>query len=139
VWWYLTGALEITFTAALHDMNATDVGLLTITINFDPHLTQLFTPLCCGASLVIAKPEGHTDGGYMLDTMHRYGVTHYSSTPSLALVHFRGEEARKCTSLKCALFGGEQLPWEVVHLFRERVSLTLALGCTGRDFVCVGS
>jgi non-ribosomal peptide synthetase component F len=96
---------------------------LTITINFDPHLIQAFMPLVVGGGLVIATPEGHTSASYVVSTMKEQGVTHYNSTPSLALLQFAGEDARECTALRCVMFGGEQLPREVISLFAEKVSL----------------
>ena len=120
-------------TAELYGMGPEDASLLTITINFDPHLMQALTPLIIGAGLVIAKPEGHGDGDYVTQLISEQGVTHFVSTPSLALVQFQGKHATACTALRYVMFGGEQLPREVVNLFAEKVGcsvLVSTIECT---------
>ena len=117
---HLEGSVEF------YDMGPDDVGLLTITINFDPHLMQAFMPLVVGGGLVIATPEGHTDANYVMSVIKHQCVTHYNSTPSLALMQFAGEEGRECTDLRCVMFGGEQLPREVISLFAEKVSKSIS-------------
>ena len=49
-------------------------------------------------------------------------VTHFVSTPSLALVQFQGKYAKECTALRFVMFGGEQLPREVINMFDDKVS-----------------
>jgi len=107
------------------DLRPEDVSILTITINFDPHITQIFPFLALGAGLVIAKPDGHSNCGYLSEIISREGVTYFNSTPSLALIQFSGEEAKKCTTLKCAWMIGEPLSFEVIKLFSRIVSLLL--------------
>ena len=116
---HLEGSVEY------YTMGADDVGLLTITINFDPHLMQAFMPLVVGAGLVIATPEGHTNATYVMSAIKQQAVTHYICTPSLALMQFAGDEARECKSLRSVMFGGEQLPREIISLFAEKVGLLL--------------
>ena len=57
-----------------------DTVMLTITINFDVHIIQLFPPLLVGAALVVAKPTGHTDPAYIVDIMVQHHVTAMMST-----------------------------------------------------------
>ena len=110
-------------TVELYGMGPEDTSLLTITINFDPHLMQALPPLVIGAGLVIAKPDGHADGDYVTSLISEHHVTHFVSTPSLALVQFQGKHARECTALRFVMFGGEQLPREVINMFEEKVRL----------------
>ena len=110
-------------TAELYSMGPDDASLLTITINFDPHLMQALPPLVVGAGLVIAKPDGHADGDYVTGLISQQRVTHFVSTPSLALVQFQGKHAKECTALRVVMFGGEQLPREVITLFEDKVSI----------------
>jgi non-ribosomal peptide synthetase component F len=109
-------------TAEMYSMGPDDASLLTITINFDPHLMQALAPLVVGAGLVIAKPDGHADGDYVTGLISQQRVTHFVSTPSLALVQFQGKYAKECTALRVVMFGGEQLPREVITLFEDKVS-----------------
>jgi non-ribosomal peptide synthetase component F len=113
-------------TSEFFSVNPDDASILTITINFDPHVTQALTPLVVGAGLVIAKPGGHADGDYLTGLISQQRVTHFSSTPSLALVQLQGKYAKECTALRVVMFGGEQLPREVITLVNDKVSLPIS-------------
>jgi nonribosomal peptide synthetase DhbF len=108
-------------TAEFYSMGPKDAALLTITINFDPHLMQALTPLVVGAGLVIAKPDGHADGDYITGLISQHGVTHFNSTPSLAFVQFQGKDVQNCGSLRFCMLGGEQLPREVISMFENKM------------------
>ncbi len=98
-----------------------DASLLTITVNFDPHLMQIVPCLVVGARLVIARPDGHTDTEYLSALISAAKVTHIVSTPSLALVQFSSPAVAECTSLRCLMIGGEPMQREVINLFALRV------------------
>lgn len=49
--------------------------MLTNTICFDVHILQIFSPLVVGGSLVIAKPDGHTDPEYVASKIVEHKVT----------------------------------------------------------------
>jgi non-ribosomal peptide synthetase component F len=105
-------------------MGADDKALLTITINFDPHITQIFMPLILGGGLVIAKPEAHTDGEYMMDLIAKTGATHFVSTPSLAMLQFAGSRAKDCTKLRSVMLCGEPLPQKAIDFLAVQVRAT---------------
>ena len=50
------------------------------TISFDAHVLQVFPPLTVGASLIVAKPEGHFDPSYMVDMILSHGITGFMFT-----------------------------------------------------------
>ena len=52
-----------------------DVVIFSNTINFDASIIQAFPPLIAGASLVLAKPEGHLDPAYIVQLMLTHQVT----------------------------------------------------------------
>jgi non-ribosomal peptide synthetase component F len=108
-------------TAEYYNIRPGDTSLLTITINFDPHLTQIVPCLVVGARLVISRPDGHTDTEYLSGLIAREKVTHASTTPSLALTQFRSPKVAECTSLRCVLIGGEAMQREVINLFAAKV------------------
>ena len=61
--------------------------MFTNTINFDVHINQVFPPLTAGASLVVAKPEGHLDAVYVVDLMLSTKATGFMFTvPTLVSV-----------------------------------------------------
>jgi non-ribosomal peptide synthetase component F len=104
-----------------YEMNENDKAVLSITINFDPHITQIFMPLILGAGLVIAKPEAHTDGEYMMALIATTGATHFVSTPSLAMLQFAGSRAKECTTLRSVMLCGEPLPQKVIDFVAVQV------------------
>jgi non-ribosomal peptide synthetase component F len=119
---HMNGSIEF------YAMNADDRALLTITINFDPHITQIFMPLILGGGLVIAKPEAHTDGEYMMDLIATTGATHFVSTPSLAMLQFAGSRAKDCTKLRSVMLCGEPLPQKAIDFLAAQASTpTLSL------------
>ena len=109
-------------TCELFGLGPDDSSLLTITINFDPHLMQALSPLLAGGRLVIARPGAHGDGDYVSEVLAQQAVTHFVSTPSLALVLFEGRSAALCAALRCIMLGGEQLPRELINMLAGKVS-----------------
>ena len=117
-------------TAEYFGMGPASASLLTITINFDPHLMQALSPLVVGGRLVIARPGAHGDADYVTRVLAEQCVTHFVSTPSLALVQFKGQAAPDCTALRALMFGGEQLPRELVTMLAAK-ACAAAYRCWG--------
>jgi non-ribosomal peptide synthetase component F len=130
---HINGSIEF------YKMNADDKAVLTITINFDPHITQMFMPLILGGGLVIAKPEAHTDGEYMMDLIATTCATHFVSTPSLAMLQFAGSRAKDCTKLRSVMLCGEPLPQKTIDFLALQVcdSLLSLLSCISSAFRCI--
>ncbi|MEG8277209.1 amino acid adenylation domain-containing protein [Streptomyces sp. AHA2] len=77
---------------------------------FDVSVHELFWPLMVGARLVVARPGGHRDSGYLVDLIRRRGITSVHFIPTM-LALFAGERgAAQCTSLRRILASGEALP-----------------------------
>lgn len=97
--------------------------MFTNTINFDVHINQVFPPLVVGASLVIAKPEGHLDAKYIVDLMHEQKVTGFMFTvPTLAREYVAEEKSRgQSPYLRLTAWGvgGEGVPADVVRQMQE--------------------
>lgn len=56
--------------------------LAVTTISFDIAVLELFLPLLCGASAVIAQPHETVDGNALLDLIQRHSVTMMQATPT---------------------------------------------------------
>ncbi|WP_225729908.1 MULTISPECIES: non-ribosomal peptide synthetase [unclassified Nocardia] len=81
-------------------------------ITFDDSVCELFWPLHTGARLVIARPGGHLDPGYLLDTIRAQRITIVHFVPSMlaAFLEYLGAPARPiCPSLRWVLVAGEAL------------------------------
>ena len=77
---------------------------------FDASVWEFFWPLLTGARLVMARPEGHRDPRYLVETVRERGVTVLQTVPSLLdAVRWRSRTAADCRSLRQLLRGGEAL------------------------------
>jgi amino acid adenylation domain-containing protein len=104
----------------LSGLSADDTVLHKTPYSFDASLRELLPPLLAGCRLVLARPEGHRDPGYLLELMRREGVTTLHAVPSLlqALVDEGGLAA--CDALRTVMCGGEALPAELARRFSDQ-------------------
>ncbi|TWF80521.1 non-ribosomal peptide synthase protein (TIGR01720 family)/amino acid adenylation domain-containing protein [Pseudonocardia hierapolitana] len=98
--------------------------LLKTPSSFDASLRELFWPLMSGATMVIAKPEGHKDAAYLAELIQAHQVTTAQFVPSMFGVFLEEPTVRRCTSLRRVICGGEALPADVVARFRAITELT---------------
>jgi amino acid adenylation domain-containing protein len=101
----------------LSGLGADDAVLHKTPYSFDASLRELLPPLLVGGRLVLARPEGHRDPGYLLELMRRERITTLHAVPSLlqALVDEGGLAA--CDALRTVMCGGEALAAELVRRF----------------------
>jgi amino acid adenylation domain-containing protein len=98
-------------------LQASDVVLNKTTFSFDPSVYEFFWPLCVGAQILVAAPQGHTDHLYLLSLIQKRRVSVLNFSPS-ALGLFVQEPAwRDCQSVRLVMCGGEVLPPDVVEQF----------------------
>ncbi|HET7505625.1 MAG TPA: amino acid adenylation domain-containing protein, partial [Kofleriaceae bacterium] len=64
----------------------TDRILQKTPFSFDVSVWEFFWPLMTGACLVVARPEGHRDGRYLVDTIQREQITTLHFVPSMLQV-----------------------------------------------------
>ncbi|MCO5994849.1 non-ribosomal peptide synthetase [Actinoallomurus rhizosphaericola] len=84
---------------------------------FDVSVWEFFWPLQTGAALVIARPGGHRDPGYLADLIQRHGVTTAHFVPSMLAAFLTDPEAANCTGLRRVLCSGEALSPELAARF----------------------
>jgi non-ribosomal peptide synthetase component F len=99
--------------------SVTDVGLMSLSINFDAHLLQLLPPLTAGGQLVLAAPGRHLDYEYMVQLMHNQHVSLFTTPSSLlgeylSAMHSAG---LACSSLRSVTVGGDSLQLQLVEQF----------------------
>jgi amino acid adenylation domain-containing protein len=98
-----------------------DVVLLKTPFGFDASIWELFVPLFTGARLVLARPDGHRDAGYLAELIARDGVTILQLVPSMLRVFLEEPAAARCTSLRRVFCGGEALAAELTARFAARL------------------
>ncbi len=63
---------------------------------FDVSVWEFFWPLMSGARLVLARPEGHKDPGYLVQLIREEGITHAHFVPSMFRRSWPHPEADTC-------------------------------------------
>jgi amino acid adenylation domain-containing protein/non-ribosomal peptide synthase protein (TIGR01720 family) len=86
-------------------------------VTFDVSVPELFGPLTCGATLVMARPEGHRDPAYLAEVIVRESITSAHFVPSMLAVFLGEPAAAACTGLSRVVCSGEALPGELAEQF----------------------
>ncbi len=88
--------------------------------SFDVSVWEFFWPLMVGARLVVVRPEGHKDPGYLREVMAREEITTVHFVPSMLQAYLGASEGGGWGSVKRVVCSGEALTRELVEEFYER-------------------
>lgn len=102
---------------AAYPLTAEDRVLHKTPINFDPFVWEIFWPLIVGARVVIAKPEGHKDAGYLARAIVEERVTTMHFVPSMLRRFLAEPQAASCTGLRRVFCSGEALTADLRDAF----------------------
>ena len=94
---------------------------------FDVSVWEFFWPLCTGATLVVARPEGHRDAEYLVDLIQRERITLMHFVPSMLVFFLAKPHVSACRTVRRVLCSGEALPYDLVEQFFDRLP-SVALG-----------
>ncbi len=100
-----------------YQLTASDKVLQKTPYSFDVSVWEFFWPLFTGASLVIAKPEGHKDPDYLNQIIQTEQITTLHFVPSMLSLFLQATTTAQSTSLKYVICSGEALPLEYQHRF----------------------
>ncbi|BBX23200.1 hypothetical protein MTER_26110 [Mycolicibacter terrae] len=100
-----------------YGIDDTDVLLQVASPSFDVSIGELFGTLGNGARLVIPRPDGLRDIGYLTDLLQREGVTAMHFVPSLLGLFLSLPGANQWRTLRRIPIGGEPLPGELADKF----------------------
>ncbi|WP_189998507.1 amino acid adenylation domain-containing protein, partial [Streptomyces vinaceus] len=92
---------------------------------FDVSVWEFFWPLQVGATLVVAKPDGHRDPAYLAGLIQDRQITTAHFVPSMLSAFLSEETARRCDSLRTVFSSGEALPPETAEAFRSLLGARL--------------
>ncbi|MFC8964999.1 non-ribosomal peptide synthase/polyketide synthase [Streptomyces sp. NPDC057094] len=84
---------------------------------FDVSVWEFFWPLITGATLVVARPEGHKDPAYLATLIQEQAVTTAHFVPSMLRAFLDEPAAAGCTGLRRVLCSGEALPADLADRF----------------------
>jgi amino acid adenylation domain-containing protein len=87
--------------------------------SFDASVWEFYAALLTGGRLVIARPYGHQDPAYIIDTINRNNVTILQVVPTMLHMLLEDGDFTTCRTLKRVYCGGELLKTELVTKFKE--------------------
>ena len=80
-----------------YNLEKADRVLQKTPFSFDVSVWEFFWPLICGACLVVARPEGHKDSRYLMQTIQQEQITTLHFVPSMLQVFLQDPEVESCT------------------------------------------
>jgi len=102
-------------------LGANDAVLQKTPFSFDVSVWEFFWPLMYGARLVMARPGGHKDPGYLVRVIQERKITTLHFVPSMLQVFLEDEDASECKNLSRVICSGEALPALMARQFYERL------------------
>ncbi|WP_406108780.1 amino acid adenylation domain-containing protein [Micromonospora globbae] len=98
-----------------------DAVLQKTPASFDVSVWEFFWPLREGARLVLARPGGHKDAGYLRDLLVAEKVTTTHFVPSMLTVFLAEDGVEAATALRRVICSGEELPLATATDFTARL------------------
>ena len=108
-----------------YGLTAADRVLHKTPYTFDVSVWELFWPLMSGARLVVAPPEKHKDGAYLLSAIVEEGITTAHFVPSMLQAFLEEPGVESCASLGRVVASGEALSRELARQFFARLGAEL--------------
>ncbi|GIF17111.1 hypothetical protein Ate01nite_71430 [Actinoplanes teichomyceticus] len=102
-----------------------DVVLQKTPAGFDVSVWEFFWPLITGATLVVARPDGHRDPAYLARLIQDAAVTTVHFVPSMLRAFVAEPAAAGCTGLRRVLCSGEALPGDLVTAWQRLLDVPL--------------
>ena len=102
-----------------YGLTAADRVLQKTPSSFDVSVWEFFWPLITGATLVVARPEGHRDPAYLAHLIREQDVTTVHFVPSMLQLFLEEPSVADCTGLRRVMCSGEALPVALTHRFHE--------------------
>lgn len=104
-----------------YQLSTSDSVLQKTPASFDVSVWEFFWPLQVGARLVLAKPGGHKDAGYLRDLLIDEGITTAHFVPSMLTVFLGEEGIAAATGLRRVICSGEELSHAAAVEFLTRL------------------
>ncbi|MDO3686678.1 non-ribosomal peptide synthetase [Micromonospora sp. C28ISP2-4] len=92
--------------------------------SFDVSVWEFFWATVVGATLVMARPEGHRDPAYLAELIRAERVTTLHFVPSMLAAFLAEPAAARCTGMRRVICSGEALPVELAERFFSTVDPT---------------
>ncbi len=106
-------------------LGADDRVLQKTPFGFDVSVWEFFWPLMTGATLVVAKPEGHRDAKYLAQLIDEQQISTIHFVPSMLEVFLEEIDAGACKTLRRVICSGEALSWDLKERFYAKLGCQL--------------
>ncbi|NBM15846.1 non-ribosomal peptide synthetase [Streptomyces sp. GC420] len=116
---------RLAWMQAEYRLDHTDRVLQKTPFGFDVSVWEFFWPLLEGATLVVARPDGHKDPVYLARTIREQGITTVHFVPSMLAAFLEEPSAAGCRSLRRVVCSGEALSEQVAGRFHELLGVPL--------------
>ena len=103
----------------------TDAVVQKTPVSFDASIWEIFVPLLAGARLVLARPGGHQDSGYLVRLIQEREATCLQLVPSMLQVFAEEPGLEGCRTLRRLWSGGEALPDALARRLSTRLAVPL--------------
>ncbi len=100
-----------------YEVDNTDRLLQVASPSFDVSIAEIFGMLACGAQMVIPRPGGLSDIGYLTALLHDERITAMHFVPSLLGLFLSLPGVNQWRTLQRVPIGGEPLPGEIADRF----------------------
>ncbi|MFB7669739.1 amino acid adenylation domain-containing protein, partial [Kitasatospora sp. NPDC056138] len=108
-----------------YGIGADDRVLQKTPFGFDVSVWEFFWPLLEGGTLVLARPGGHKDPGYLAELIQRERITIAHFVPSMLQAFLQEPAAAGCTGLRAVLCSGEALSADLRDRFADALDVPL--------------
>ena len=123
---HLALANRLQWMQAQYGLGEHDRVLQKTPVTFDVSIWEFFWPMISGASLVMARVDGHLDPDYLLDCIECHGITTVHFVPSMLALFVDAQERRQGRlSLARVFASGESLPQELADRFQRSFQVPL--------------
>ncbi|RUS96566.1 hypothetical protein DSM106972_087530 [Dulcicalothrix desertica PCC 7102] len=106
-------------------VNQSDAILQKTPFSFDASVWEFWAALMTGAKLVMAKPGGHQDTTYLVETIKNNNITLLQVVPTLLEILLNEPGFCECSSLRLLFSGGEALKKRVWDDFQNTLNIPL--------------
>jgi amino acid adenylation domain-containing protein len=106
-------------------LTETDKVLQKTPFSFDASIWEFYAPLLVGAQLALARPGGHHDSDYLIQTIVEQKITTLQVVPTLLRMLLENQQIANCQSLKNVFCGGEPLTFELQKRFFTHLNAKL--------------
>jgi non-ribosomal peptide synthetase component F len=120
---------QLTWMREQFPLTGDDRVLHQISTSFDPSILEIFWPLTQGAAVVLARPGGQTDPGYLAGLIERHKITSMVMVSSMlaALVDALEVTSQlvRMSTLRRVLAGGDALAGSVADRWRAATGVPI--------------